>query len=63
MLRNGVPEDRIELFIDLEKGMERALEIADNGDLLVVFAGRYYDKDWETIKKYHQSIQGNRVAH
>jgi hypothetical protein len=63
LMDNGVPENSIEVYTDNEKGLERALELANNGDLLVVFAGRYFGKAWDAIKQYQQSTQSGLTAH
>jgi cyanophycin synthetase len=63
LMDKGVPENRIEVYTDNEKGLERALELANNGDLLVVFAGRYFGKAWDAIKQYQQSTQSGLTAH
>ena len=63
LMKNGVPDEQIELFVDKEKAVKRALEIADSGDLLVVFAGKYYVKAWDAIKKYQESVQHDCTVH
>ncbi len=51
LMKNGVPDNRIELFTDQGQSLERAFEIAGKGDLLVVL-GMYYEEAWDTIQKH-----------
>lgn len=62
-LKNGVPADCIELCVDKERAVRRALEVADTGDLLVVFAGKYYVKAWDALKEYRDSLQHDRTVY
>jgi cyanophycin synthetase len=63
LVKNGVAEDSIEVFTDKEGAILRALEVADSGDLLVVFAGKYYVKAWDTVEKYKAALRHDRPVH
>jgi cyanophycin synthetase len=61
LMKHSVSGDQIELVTDQEKGLQRALETASNGDLLVVF-GKHYEKARDTIKKYGMQETGSKGA-
>jgi cyanophycin synthetase len=63
LTKNGVPGDRIELFPDQETALERALEVAESGDLLVVFSGYYHAEAWDALKKYQDALQHDCTVH
>lgn len=63
LVRHGVAADSIEMFTDKEGALLRALEMATSGDLLVLFAGKYYARAWETVKKYHAALQHDCPVH
>ena len=63
LLKNGASPDCIETFVDKEKAVWRALEVADSGDLLVLFAGKYYVKAWDTLNEYRDSLQHDSAVH
>ena len=63
LVKQAIPEDSIEMFTDKEAAIQRALDIAESGDLLVVFAGKYYVKAWETAEKYKAALQHDRPVH
>lgn len=59
LMKHNVSGDHIELFTDQEEGLQRALETASKGDLLVVF-GKHYEKTRGTIKNYGMQETGNK---
>jgi len=63
LVKQAIPGDSIEVFTDKEAAIQRALDIAESGDLLVVFAGKYYVKAWETAEKYKAALQHDRPVH
>ena len=62
-MKNAVPGDRIEQFPDQATALERALEIVDSGDLLVVFAGKFHTAAWNTLEQYRDALQHDCTVH
>ena len=63
LMKNGVPGDRIECFPDQATALERALDLVDNGDLLVVFSGKFYAEAWNTLEQYRDALQHDCTVH
>lgn len=63
LMKNGVPADRIECFHDQAAALERALEIVESGDLLVLFSGKFYAQTWNTLEQYRDALQHDCTVH
>jgi cyanophycin synthetase len=63
LMKNGVPGERVEQFPDQARALERALDMVESGDLLVVFAGKFHTDAWNTLERYRDTLQHDCTVH